>query len=35
MHVNLLQKKVSALEARVTSAIEKETEWQNTLDKVS
>lgn len=35
LQVNLLQRKVSALESRVTIAIEKETEWQSTLDKVS
>ena len=34
MHVNLLQRKVTALEERVTMATERETEMQSTMNKV-
>ena len=33
--MNLLQRKVTALEARIVMAVEKETEWQSTIDRVS
>ena len=34
LHVNLLQRKVTALEERVTMATERETEMQSTMNKV-